>query len=159
MLFIAVVTYDCMLLFSLYFRYINICIYIGMFVYILAQVLRFLSSYKFSPTDIEYLRTLMPHAENAFFEWLLTLDCSKVKVYAMGEGSVCIIALYLYVYTAMMYYCSILSSYVHVYIRWFYSHVYTMHIYKCRWPFLASPSYASKAHYVSYNFSRLLYST
>jgi nicotinate phosphoribosyltransferase len=53
------------------------------------EVLRLLSSFKFQREDVTYLQTIMTHCEPEFFEWLLTLDCSKVKVYAMEEGSIC----------------------------------------------------------------------
>eukprot|EP01032_Pedospumella_encystans_P016577 gene16577-18907_t len=59
------------------------CIFAG-----LDEVLKFLSSYKFSECDLEYLQTTMPHCEAAFFDWLRALDCSDVKLYAMESGSV-----------------------------------------------------------------------
>lgn len=59
------------------------CIFAG-----LDEVLKFLSSYKFSECDLEYLQTTMPHCEAAFFDWLRVLDCSEVKLYAMESGSV-----------------------------------------------------------------------
>jgi nicotinate phosphoribosyltransferase len=52
------------------------------------EVLRFLASYKVSDSDVEYLKEMMPQCDPAFFEWLRALDCSRVKVYAMPEGSV-----------------------------------------------------------------------
>ena len=30
-----------------------------------------------------YLRTILPHAEDAFFEYLAAVDCSNIKVYAI----------------------------------------------------------------------------
>jgi nicotinate phosphoribosyltransferase len=30
----------------------------------------------------------MPHCESEFFDWMASLDCSKIKVYAMHEGTV-----------------------------------------------------------------------
>jgi nicotinate phosphoribosyltransferase len=55
----------------------------------LNEVLRFISSYRFTDSDIEYLRSLLPNAEPAFFAYLKCLDCSQIKIYAMKEGSVC----------------------------------------------------------------------
>lgn len=52
------------------------------------EVMRLLASFRFLPEDAEYLQSLMPACEPEFFSWLLTLDCSKTKVYAMEEGSV-----------------------------------------------------------------------
>jgi nicotinic acid phosphoribosyltransferase len=43
---------------------------------------------RFSESDIEYLRKLMPRCEDGFFKWLEELDCRDVKIYAMQEGSV-----------------------------------------------------------------------
>ena len=54
----------------------------------LSQVLAFLNTYKITSKQIDYLKTLMPTANPKFFEWLATLDCSQVKVFAFKEGSV-----------------------------------------------------------------------
>jgi len=60
------------------------CIFAG-----LDEVLKFLHAFRFSSSDIDYLRTILPNAEDDFFAWLITLDCSNVKLYAMAEGTVC----------------------------------------------------------------------
>ncbi|MBX9694651.1 MAG: nicotinate phosphoribosyltransferase [Cyanobacteria bacterium] len=45
--------------------------------------------FRFSDEDIEYLRTILPkQSDEGFYQWLKTLDCSCVKIYAMQEGSV-----------------------------------------------------------------------
>eukprot|EP00029_Vermamoeba_vermiformis_P008870 TRINITY_DN4267_c0_g1_i1.p1 TRINITY_DN4267_c0_g1~~TRINITY_DN4267_c0_g1_i1.p1 ORF type:complete len:534 (+),score=130.04 TRINITY_DN4267_c0_g1_i1:104-1705(+) len=54
----------------------------------LEECLRFIDTYKFNAEDIAYLQRVMPHADKGFFEWLATVDCSKLKVYALKEGSV-----------------------------------------------------------------------
>lgn len=54
----------------------------------LDEVLKFVSSYKFSACDIEYLRSIMPGCEAGFFTWLESVDCSEVQLYAMDSGSV-----------------------------------------------------------------------
>jgi len=59
------------------------CVFTG-----LDEVLKFLCSFKFTESDVLYLKTLMPTCENGFFEWLLTLDCSQIKIYAIQDGSV-----------------------------------------------------------------------
>ncbi|CAN0582117.1 unnamed protein product, partial [Ectocarpus sp. 12 AP-2014] len=46
-------------------------------------------SFTFSPSDIAYLRTVLPHCEEAFFDWLGQLDCRNVRLYALEEGSLC----------------------------------------------------------------------
>lgn len=43
---------------------------------------------RFTESDLTYLRELMPHAEDGFFDMLRALDCSEVRMYAMKEGSV-----------------------------------------------------------------------
>ncbi len=49
----------------------------------LEEALALINTFEFSESDIAYLRMVMPSAEDAFFEWLGSLDCSKIKVYAM----------------------------------------------------------------------------
>ena len=54
------------------------------------EVLKFLSGFKFTAEDIEYLRNTpqLGHCEPAFFDdYLANLDCSDVVVSAMKEGS------------------------------------------------------------------------
>lgn len=58
------------------------CVFAG-----LDECLKFISTFRFSPSDIEYLKKVMPHAEPEFFVWLSTLDCRNTKVYAMKQGS------------------------------------------------------------------------
>ena len=48
-----------------------------------------MNSFSFSPSDISYLRTALPHCEEAFFAWLEQLDCRNVRLYALEEGSLC----------------------------------------------------------------------
>ncbi len=59
------------------------CIFTG-----LDEVLRHLSSFHFSDSDISYLKEIMPYADVAFFDYLAQLDCSGMKVYAVQNGSV-----------------------------------------------------------------------
>ena len=54
----------------------------------LAEVVRFLSSYRFSPAHIERLRTLLPAGTDpGFFDWLRALTLDRVRVRALREGS------------------------------------------------------------------------
>ena len=59
------------------------CIFAG-----LDEVLKLLSSFRFSPEDVDYLKSLMPHCEVKFFDYLLTLNCSKMKIYSITDGTV-----------------------------------------------------------------------
>ena len=52
------------------------------------EILKYVSTFHFTEGDIEYLRELMPHVEQAFFDYLLALDCSSIKLYMLPEGSV-----------------------------------------------------------------------
>src|SRR3989344_9565608 len=55
----------------------------------LAELMDFVRDFKFSHEDIEYLRTgPLAGSEAEFFEWLLGVDFSGVKIYAAPEGSV-----------------------------------------------------------------------
>ncbi|KAK2960459.1 putative Nicotinate phosphoribosyltransferase 1 [Blattamonas nauphoetae] len=55
----------------------------------LDTVLQFLNAFRFSESDIEYLRKIMPLAEDAFFDYLAQIDASCLKVTAMKEGTLC----------------------------------------------------------------------
>jgi len=74
--------------FDLFFRKCpfqgEFCIFAG-----LDECLKFISTYKFTQSDVAFLKELLPAAkEPAFFDWLLALDCSAVKIYAIPEGTV-----------------------------------------------------------------------
>eukprot|EP01101_Sappina_pedata_P009347 TRINITY_DN5428_c0_g1_i1.p1 TRINITY_DN5428_c0_g1~~TRINITY_DN5428_c0_g1_i1.p1 ORF type:complete len:583 (+),score=215.95 TRINITY_DN5428_c0_g1_i1:22-1749(+) len=55
----------------------------------LEECLKFICDFKFTADQISYLRTLMPHCEEGFWQYLSQLDCSEMKVYALREGSLC----------------------------------------------------------------------
>uniref|UniRef100_A0A915BS49 Nicotinate phosphoribosyltransferase n=1 Tax=Parascaris univalens TaxID=6257 RepID=A0A915BS49_PARUN len=51
--------------------------------------LRFIQNFRFSESDLRFMRRVLPETvEPAFFQYLGTLDCSEVKVFAIKEGSV-----------------------------------------------------------------------
>ncbi|XP_064910695.1 nicotinate phosphoribosyltransferase isoform X1 [Columba livia] len=55
----------------------------------LAEGLRCLRAFRFSAADVAYLRSVLPSTtEDAFFDYLATLDASEVTVTAVPEGSV-----------------------------------------------------------------------
>jgi nicotinate phosphoribosyltransferase len=54
----------------------------------LEEKLRLLDHYHFSDDHIAYLRDQMPQCERGFFDWLKSVDCSRMKVYAFKEGTV-----------------------------------------------------------------------
>jgi nicotinate phosphoribosyltransferase len=45
-------------------------------------------NFKFSDSDITYLKSIMPTCAPEFFDWLQQLDCSRTQIYAMKEGSI-----------------------------------------------------------------------
>eukprot|EP01103_Thecamoeba_quadrilineata_P019303 TRINITY_DN7753_c0_g1_i1.p1 TRINITY_DN7753_c0_g1~~TRINITY_DN7753_c0_g1_i1.p1 ORF type:complete len:567 (-),score=80.16 TRINITY_DN7753_c0_g1_i1:31-1731(-) len=53
----------------------------------LEEVIRHVSTFHFTDAEIEYLKEVLD-CENEFFEYLRTLDCSQIKVYAIPEGTV-----------------------------------------------------------------------
>ena len=58
----------------------------------LDEVLKFLQNFRFSASDLDYLRATpgLRHCEPAFFdEYLANLTCAEVKVSALKEGSLC----------------------------------------------------------------------
>lgn len=52
------------------------------------QVCRHVDNFSFSAEQVEYVKSLMPHADAGFFEYLSKVDCAGIKVYAIDEGSV-----------------------------------------------------------------------
>lgn len=59
------------------------CVFAG-----LHEVVEFLNNFKFSVEEVGYVKTLIPHAEQEFFDWLLTIDASQLKVYAIPDGTI-----------------------------------------------------------------------
>jgi nicotinate phosphoribosyltransferase len=54
----------------------------------LEEKLRLLEHFHFTEDHIAYLAEQMPHAEKGFFDWLKSVDCSKMKIYALKEGTI-----------------------------------------------------------------------
>lgn len=54
----------------------------------LREMLAYLESYRFSPDDIDYLRSVpsLRHAEPEFWEWLGGLDASELTIHSLLEG-------------------------------------------------------------------------
>ena len=53
----------------------------------LEEVLRFLSDYHFDDERIAFVRDILPGRDQRFFDWLRTVDCGRVRVRALPEGS------------------------------------------------------------------------
>lgn len=54
----------------------------------LDECVRFLQKFRYSSSDIVYLKTLLPNAEEEFFHYLRNLTVNDVTLYAIPEGSV-----------------------------------------------------------------------
>jgi len=52
------------------------------------EVLRFVNAFGFTKSQIDYIRSQIPSAEEEFFTYLGKLDCSRVRITAMKEGDV-----------------------------------------------------------------------
>lgn len=55
----------------------------------LDECIRFTANFHFEESEIDYLRGIMPPTcEDEFYEYLKSVDCSDVEIYAIPEGSV-----------------------------------------------------------------------
>jgi nicotinate phosphoribosyltransferase len=56
----------------------------------LDECLKFIADFKFTNSDIDYLKSILgiSASDDAFFDWLSTIDCSDVVVYAMNHGEI-----------------------------------------------------------------------
>lgn len=53
----------------------------------LRDVVDFVRDYRFTPEQLDYVRSVMPGCADEFYEWLARLDCRDVRVSALREGS------------------------------------------------------------------------
>jgi nicotinate phosphoribosyltransferase len=55
----------------------------------LSECLKFLENFKYSKSDIDYLRITLPsNVEEEFFQYLTDLTPNDIKIYALHEGSI-----------------------------------------------------------------------
>jgi nicotinate phosphoribosyltransferase len=54
----------------------------------LEEKLRLFENFRFTDDHVAYLKEQMPQCEKGFFDWLKTVDCSKIKIYALKEGTI-----------------------------------------------------------------------
>ena len=54
----------------------------------LEEVTRYLSAFRFGEDDLEYVHSLLPTCDPRFLDWLRSIDCARVKVHAIREGTV-----------------------------------------------------------------------
>mmetsp|Transcript_3942 Transcript_3942/g.4550 ORF Transcript_3942/g.4550 Transcript_3942/m.4550 type:complete len:571 (-) Transcript_3942:73-1785(-) len=54
----------------------------------LDEVIKFIDSYKIAEDDIDYLKGQMKNCEDGFWDYLRNLDCSRVTISSMKEGTV-----------------------------------------------------------------------
>lgn len=56
----------------------------------LEECLKFIQKFRYSDSDVAYLRTVLPSGvDEAFFDFIKNLDAGKITLYAMPEGTVC----------------------------------------------------------------------
>ncbi|OGP65970.1 MAG: nicotinate phosphoribosyltransferase [Deltaproteobacteria bacterium RBG_13_53_10] len=54
----------------------------------LGEKLKLFENFYFNDNHIAYLKDQMPRCEKPFFDWLKSVDCSRMKIYAMKEGTI-----------------------------------------------------------------------
>jgi len=54
----------------------------------LEEKLRLFENFQFAADHITYLKEQMPQCEKGFFDWLKSVDCSRLKIYALREGTI-----------------------------------------------------------------------
>ena len=54
----------------------------------LEEKLRLFENFHFSDDHIAHLKEQMPQCERGFFEWIKSVDCSRMKIFAFKEGTV-----------------------------------------------------------------------
>jgi nicotinate phosphoribosyltransferase len=54
----------------------------------LEEKLRLFENFHFTDDHIAYLKDQMPQCERGFFDWLKSVDCSKMKIHALKEGTI-----------------------------------------------------------------------
>src|SRR4030042_1673575 len=54
----------------------------------LEEKLRLFENFHFTDDHVSYLKEQMPQCEKGFFDWLKSVDCSKIKIYALKEGTI-----------------------------------------------------------------------
>jgi len=54
----------------------------------LEEKLRLFENFHFTDDHVAYLREQMPQCEKGFFDWLKSVDCSNMKIYALKEGTI-----------------------------------------------------------------------
>lgn len=52
------------------------------------EALALVQNFAFTDDDIEYLKSVLPQAESGYFDYLKSLNCQELKLYAVKEGSV-----------------------------------------------------------------------
>jgi nicotinate phosphoribosyltransferase len=53
----------------------------------LEEKLRLFENFHFTDDHMAYLKEQMPQCEKGFFDWLKSVDCSRMKIYAFREGT------------------------------------------------------------------------
>ena len=54
----------------------------------LSECLKFLQNFRYKEDDIDYIKEIIPNAENDFLEYLKNITLDDIKLYAIEEGKV-----------------------------------------------------------------------
>lgn len=73
--------------FDLYFRK---CPFKGAFTILAgtSDAVRFLNSFTFTEDDVSFIKSQLPNAEDEFFDYLRSMNCSEVKLYGIVDGTI-----------------------------------------------------------------------
>jgi len=55
----------------------------------LEEVLRFVENFKFTPEKVDWLESKMLGCDKGFFRWLKGVNCERIKIDALEEGTIC----------------------------------------------------------------------
>lgn len=53
-----------------------------------SEIIELLKNFRFNESEVNYIRSLMPHAEEEFFAYLASIDASQLKVWIVPDGTI-----------------------------------------------------------------------
>ncbi|MDE3056742.1 MAG: nicotinate phosphoribosyltransferase [Bacteroidota bacterium] len=54
----------------------------------LEEAVNYVRNFHLTENDIEYIRSVLPNADEEFFIWLKSADCSRIKIFSPKEGTI-----------------------------------------------------------------------
>lgn len=52
------------------------------------EIVEFLENFRFNSSEIAYIKSLMPHVEEEFFNYLASIDASELKIWMVPDGTI-----------------------------------------------------------------------